>query len=130
MKKISTGLALACFLLPLSNASQADITYGVGITWVPKKGVAVGARIFSDDEEDSTVASLGVDYEINSKSWRPAAGVAYLGDSAYGEVSLGYNLVKKEVDWGIGAGYVDTEEEKSSENSGSDLPDPDTDVPI
>ncbi|MFT6123716.1 MAG: hypothetical protein ACJASG_002250 [Oleiphilaceae bacterium] len=77
---------------------------------MPQTGFAFGIRVFSDDEEDSVVASTGIDYLFKSNSLRPAAGVTYLGDSAYGEISLGYNLSEKEIDYGIGAGYADTEE--------------------
>lgn len=78
---------------------------------MPQTGFAFGIRVFSDDEEeDSVVASAGIDYLFKSNSLRPAAGVTYLGDSAYGEISLGYNLSEKEIDYGIGAGYADTEE--------------------
>ncbi len=124
MKKLSSILPVAIILVSLSSISFAgDIGYGVGITWMPQNGFSVGARVFSDDEEDSVVASLGLDYAFKSKSLRPAAGVAYLGDSNYGEITLGYNLGEKEIDYGFGVGYADTTEEAPSIEPEDDTPD-------
>ncbi|MFL0801017.1 MAG: hypothetical protein K6L80_11240 [Agarilytica sp.] len=126
MKKLSSILAAVTILVSLSSASFAgDIGYGVGLTWMPQNGFSVGARIFSDDEEDNAVASVGVDYAFKTKSLRPAVGIAYLGDSTYGEFSLGYDLGEKEINYGFGVGYADTAEDAPIIEPEDDIPETD-----
>ncbi|MFL0803412.1 MAG: hypothetical protein K6L81_06815 [Agarilytica sp.] len=123
MKKYASILSGTVILVSLSGFSTAsDVSYGVGVTWMPKNGFSVGARIFSDDEQDSVVASVGLDYAFKSKGLRPAAGVAYLGDNSYGEISLGYDLTEKGINYGFGVGYADTEEE-APDTDPEDTPD-------
>ncbi len=124
MKKLSSILPFAITLVSLSSFSFAgDIGYGIGLAWMPQNGFSVGARVFSDDEEDSVAASVGLDYAFKTKSLRSAVGVAYLGDSNYGEITLGYNLSEKEIDYGFGIGYADTAEEEPTTNPEDDTPD-------
>ncbi|WP_372611141.1 hypothetical protein [Aquicoccus sp.] len=105
MKRIvvASGLALAIS----APALQADPSFGFGISYVFGGGssdVAVGARVFSDDEPNEGAVSLGLDYKLGSQSVRPNIGAAYLDDDVYGDVSLGYDFGAKGVDFGVGLG--------------------------
>ncbi|RTE65887.1 hypothetical protein EH243_09370 [Amphritea opalescens] len=109
IKKLSVAAIVAASLaVPVA---QADAGFGAGITYVFGEGVAVGVKIFTDDEEDKAVGSLGLDYVVNSGAWRPNVGVGYLGDNIYGDLSAGYNLGAGTWSFGAGAGAVDTDEE-------------------
>jgi len=68
----------------------------------------LGLRVFSDDRRDSTVGSLGLDYMFNSQSWRGTLGVAYLGSDAYIGLDMGIGLGDGQIDFGLGAGGVNT----------------------
>ncbi|MCF2903795.1 hypothetical protein L0666_02245 [Octadecabacter sp. CECT 8868] len=74
----------------------------------------VGLRAFSDDEEDSFVASVGVDYMFQSKRVRPTVGAAYLGDDTYFGVDMGFGLRGEGADFGVGVGVLDTQGTASS----------------
>lgn len=100
-----------------TNPAVADVGYGGGLNYVFGQGLSIGLRVFSDDEEDEVAGSMGIDYVLKGRSWRPVVGVVYLGDNHYGELNFGYNLSAKKFDVGIGAGYADTEDDKKDECS-------------
>jgi hypothetical protein len=52
-----------------------------------------------------------MDYLIGSGAWRPNIGAAYLGDKNYADFTVGWNLKTGMVDFGLGGGYADTEED-------------------
>ncbi len=110
IKKLSLVTAVAVSLA--APIAQADAGVGAGITYVFGKGVAVGLKLFTNDEEDKAVGSVGLDYVIKSGAWRPNVGVGYLGDNIYGDVNAGYNYKTGEWDFGIGVGATDTEDDK------------------
>lgn len=99
----------------LATPAAADPTLGIGISFSFGGGSSVqtgiGARLFSDDEEDSTVASLGIDYLFQSGTWRPTIGVAYLGDDVYLGLDLGYRLDGSGFDYGLSIGGTDTKKD-------------------
>ncbi len=82
----------------------AEPSIGFGVSYVFGGGVAVGARVFSTDQPDKAAVGLGVDYNINSRTWRPNVGVAYLQDDIYMDLSLG--LSGGLVDYGVGIGAL------------------------
>jgi hypothetical protein len=90
---------------------HADPTIGVGVSLSFGGGgmeAGAGVRLFSDDEEESTVGTLGLDYMVQSQRWRPTVGVAYLGENTYVGIDLGYNLLTGSVDYGVGVGGLET----------------------
>lgn len=102
--------ALTCLFtcMLISSGAHADPTWGVGVSFVPGYGFALGVRVFSDDEERTTYASVGLDYLIKVKSdrgFRPVIGVGYQYTSMFDEVNLGYRGGR--FDWGLSTGYVD-----------------------
>lgn len=96
-----------------ANPVIADVGYGAGINYVFGKGLSVGLRLFSDDEQDQVAGSVGVDYMLKGGSWRPVVGVVYLGDDNYGELNIGYNLKLKAFDIGVGVGYANTDDDNN-----------------
>lgn len=104
-----SGLAL---ILGLAAPAYADPALGVGVSFAFGKGagvdVGIGARVFSDDEEDSTVGSIGLDYMFGSKRVRPTIGIARLGDDNYIGLDMGFGPGGS-IDFGLSGGYVDTE---------------------
>lgn len=110
LKKITLIAAMTTALV--APYSQADVGAGVGVTYVFGQGFAVGVKAFSDDDEDEAVASVGIDYMLSSKSWRPNVGVGYLDDNIYTDLTAGYDFGHNGWTFGIGAGAADTEEER------------------
>ena len=88
--------------------------------------MAVGLRVFSDDEPESAVLAIGADYKFGTGSFRPTVGAAYLDEDVYIDLSLGYDLGLGALDYGIGiGGAFETEEESSGGSGGSE---PSTDL--
>ncbi len=105
-KFLATALAAAL----VTSMAHADAGVGAGLTYVFGEGFAVGLKVFTDDEEDKGVGSVGLDYMVGSGAWRPNVGVGYLGDNIYGDLTAGYNLQSSSWNFGIGAGVPDTEQ--------------------
>jgi hypothetical protein len=93
----------------LATPASADAAVGVGLTFVFGGGAGIGARVFSNDEEDKGALSAGVDYMFQQRRLRPTVGVAYLGDGAYFGVDMGFDMNGGGVDFGVGVGGVDTQ---------------------
>ncbi|MFT6904814.1 MAG: hypothetical protein ACJAS1_001468 [Oleiphilaceae bacterium] len=109
-KIISAAILTSILSLPLTL--HADTGFGIGVTYVFDSGMAVGVKVFADDEEYEVEASAGIDYMLDSGALRPNIGVAYLGDNNYVDLNVGYNLKNKSRNFGVGVGFVDTEKEK------------------
>lgn len=90
------------FMPPVAQAD--DVGFGVGISYVFGSGLAVGARAFSNDEDNETVGSVGIDYLISAGAFRPNVGIAYQGEGYFSGVSVGYNLGAGVFDFGVGLG--------------------------
>ena len=104
-------LATTAITLVLAAPAFADPTVGFGLSLSFGGGgtdYGVGARIFSDDEEDEFVASVGVDYMFQSGRVRPTVGAAYLGDGSYLGFDLGFGLNGEGIDFGVSVGGADT----------------------
>lgn len=110
-------VAIACSAVTaatLSTSALADVGVGAGLSWTfggpkPVAGPALGVKVFSTDRQDKTAASLGVDYSFADRSFRPNVGVAYLGkNNVYLGADVGYSFAQQGMNFGVGAGYVDT----------------------
>jgi hypothetical protein len=113
VKRGLSRLAMTCAIPALLTApAAADPTVGLGLSFSFGGGTVdtgIGVRVFSDNEADSTVGSLGLDYMFQSRSWRGTAGVAYLGTDGYIGLDVGLGLDGGGFDFGLGAGVADTE---------------------
>lgn len=99
---LSVGLALP---------AQADPTLGFGVSFTFGAGsveTGVGVRLTSDDEVESAVGTVGLDYMFQSQSWRPTVGVGYLFDNVYLGFDLGYDFTGGGFDVGVGVGGLNT----------------------
>lgn len=108
----SLAAAMAGLVLAAAPA-LADPTVGLGLSMSFGQGqteTGVGLRVFSDDEADSVVGSVGLDYMFQSKSLRGTLGAAYLGTDAYVGFDLGVRLQGGAMDFGVGLGVVNTED--------------------
>ena len=108
------ALTAAALALGLAAPASADPLIGFGLSFAFGGGgtdVGVGLRVFSDDEEDSTVASVGMDYLFTSQSWRATAGVAQLMDGSYIGADVGVKLNGGGFDAGLSLGAADTEDD-------------------
>jgi hypothetical protein len=116
--------AAAATVLAMSLPAAADPTIGIGLSFAFQGGsnteAGVGLRLFSDNRADSFAGSLGVDYLFKSKRLRPTVGLAYLGSDAYLSVDMGFG--GEGLDFGLGAGLLDTEDfgVGGGEGSGND----------
>lgn len=123
MSRMTTSVVLA---IALGSAApvHADPVLGLGVTIVFGGGQTrsgIGARVFSDDEEDSAVASLGIDYLFQSHSWRPTLGAAYLNNNTYIGADVGYTLGGGGLNFGLSGGAVNT---AAPEATGGSTPEP------
>ncbi len=103
MKKQFWGVLTAA-VLANGGTVQADPSFGFGLTYVFGGDWAVGVRVFHDDEPESAVLALGLDYKFGSQSFRPTVGAAYLDEDFYVDFSLGYDTRLQALDYGIGVG--------------------------
>nr|WP_320135907.1 hypothetical protein [uncultured Amphritea sp.] len=120
IKKLSLAALVAASLV--APIAQADAGFGAGVTYVFGGGWAVGVKVFTDDEEDKAVGSLGLDYLVGSGAWRPNVGVGYLGENIYGDLSAGYNFDGGAWSFGVGAGAVDTDEDDDTASPAVPIP--------
>lgn len=107
----NTILAAALVTLGMSLPASADPTIGLGLSISFGSGkveTGLGLRVFSDNQPDKVVGSVGVDYMFQSKRIRPTIGVAYLGDNSYIGLDLGFGLNGEGLDFGLGLGAVKT----------------------
>lgn len=117
LKKLSLAAVVTASLV--TPIAQADVGVGAGITYVFGEGLAIGVKVFTDDEKDKVVGSLGLDYKVNSRAWRPNVGIGYLGDNIYGDLNAGYNYRNSAWDYGVGIGILDTDEDKPAASAGT-----------
>ncbi len=104
-------LIVLAALLSLATPALADPTVGVGLSFSfggGKPQTGIGLRVFSDNERDSFVGSVGVDYMFGSQSFRGTVGGAYLGDNTYLGLDMGLDFNGGGVGFGFGAGGVGT----------------------
>jgi hypothetical protein len=105
----------AALLIPfLTLPVKADPGVGIGFSYVFGEGASIGLKVFSDDEEDTGAAEIGIDYVFPSQSWRPHVGVAYLADDYYVDLNVGYSFAPQAWNLAMGAGYTNTDEDKKT----------------
>lgn len=105
------SLLLPCaMVLGLAAPVAADPALGLGFTFAfgggAPGGLGIGARLFSDDEEDAFAGALGLDYMFGSGQVRPSIGVAYMGTNNYLGLDVGF--VGSGMNFGMGGGYANT----------------------
>ena len=108
LTKISTILVTT---LSLSTPALADPTVGLGLSFSfggGKPQTGIGLRVFSDNERDSFVGAVGVDYMFGTKSFRGTVGGAYLGNDTYLGLDMGLDFNGGGFGFGLGAGGVST----------------------
>lgn len=118
----SAALALVA-ALGLAAPAQADPTIGFGFTMAFSGGepnAGVGLRLFTDDEQDSTVGSIGVDYMFRTRVFRPTVGIAYLDEDYYLGLDLGYDPALNLLDFGVSGGLVETDAPSRNRSTSSD----------
>ncbi len=109
MKK--SFITAAAFTVSVALPASAEPAIGLGLSLSFGSGkveTGVGVRIFSDNRRDEMAATLGLDYMFQSQSFRPTVGAAYLGDSTYIGLDLGYDFSSSGVDFGMSAGGLNT----------------------
>ena len=112
----SVASLASAFAAPVS----ADPTVGIGFSLSFGGGqpqLGAGVRVFSDDDEDEFVASVGLDYVFTTQSVRPTIGAAYLMDDSYVGLDLGFNSTLKSIDYGASAGLVDTNDDSGDSDN-------------
>lgn len=117
--KISAILATT---LALATPALADPTVGLGLSFSfggGKPQTGIGLRVFSDDERDSFVGSVGVDYMFGTQSFRGTVGGAYLGNDTYLGLDMGLDFNGGGFGFGFGAGGVGTTQ-STSDGGGDD----------
>jgi hypothetical protein len=114
MVKPIARLALILGLAAPAAPAFADPALGIGVSFVFGGDTAIGLRIFSDDEPEELVASIGVDYVIGAQRVRPTVGAAYLDENIYFGLDMGYDFSRGMVDFSVGIGAVNTDEPASA----------------
>lgn len=102
-------LTAAAFTLALAVPASADPSVGFGLSLSfggSNVDYGVGVRVFSDDKQDEFVASVGLNYMLQSQRLRPTVGAAYLGDNNFIGLDLGFGLNGEGIDFGVGVGGV------------------------
>ncbi|PTV93666.1 hypothetical protein C8J27_11331 [Rhodobacter aestuarii] len=108
LTKITTVFATT---FALATPALADPTLGLGLSFSfggGKPQTGIGLRVFSDDERDSFVGSVGVDYMFGTQSFRGTVGGAYLGNDTYLGLDMGFDFNGGGFGFGFGAGGVGT----------------------
>ena len=109
-KHLTTALAAAALMSCASLASANDVGVGVGVSYVFGGGIAAGFKVFSNDEDNETVGSVGLDYLFESSAFRPNVGVAYQGEGYFTGGDVGFNLGTQSVDFGLGGGWSNSDD--------------------
>jgi len=103
--------------LSFAAPAAADPVVGLGVSLAFGGGQVqsgIGLRVFSDDEDESAVGTIGVDYMFQSKSWRATVGAAYLNDNTYIGLDMGLGLGGGGFSYGLSGGAVDTADDEDA----------------
>lgn len=112
-------------MVPLFPPTLADPTLGLGMSCLSAmvtRRLQIGLQLFTNDQQDSFVGSVGIDCMPCGQSWRATAGAAYLGSNSCLGLDMGLNLNGGGPDFGIGAGAAQSQ-------ANLNRPDPCTDSP-
>lgn len=105
MKHALMAAPLSGFLM-LSAPALADPALGFGISFVSTGEVAIGFRVFADNQASRGTLAVGLDYKLESESLRPTIGAAWLEDDYYADLSVGYDSGSNRIDFGAGIGLA------------------------
>ncbi len=109
---IKKAFLATCLSVCISAPTLAEPTLGFGLNVAfGQNPVDAGfsVRIFSEDKPNRPGASLGVDYMTRNKTWRAAAGLAYMFDDSYVELNRGFDYGARAFNYGFGIGSAETE---------------------
>lgn len=121
-KSLFSIAAAAALAFGSSTTYANDVGFGLGVSYVFGSGFAVGVKAFSNDEDNETVAALGLDYLIQAGAFRPNIGVAYQGEGYYTDANVGYNLGTGAIDFGLGGGASDSDDERKDPAPAAPVP--------
>jgi len=102
-----TGLIVATLMLGLATPALAKPAIGLGVSFSFGGGapdVGIGLRVLSNNRQNKTVGTVGIDYMMMSQSLRPTIGVAHVGKHNYVGADMGFDLNGGGVSFGLGAG--------------------------
>lgn len=110
MHKILTTAALLAFL---PTVSVAEPTVGFGLTFkFGNEGADPGLalRLFSDNRQNRLAGTVGLDYLMRSRTFRPTVGTSFVGEDVFFGVDfgLGNGFSSGGINTGFSAGYVNT----------------------
>ena len=106
-------LLTTALTLGLAVPVLAEPTIGLGVSMTFGSGrhqTGVGLRFMSDNEAESIVGTVGIDYMLQSKNLRPTVGLAYLSEKVYFGLDIGYDFNGSAYDIGVGVGGLNTME--------------------
>ena len=122
MKKVSNPLLVTAIIATTAcvtplESDASELSPGIGISWIFGEGVGVGFKAFFSKERDKGAASIGIDYMVNSRAWRPNVGISYLGHNHYSDFTVGYNIESQSFNLGMGIGYINTANTANTANT-------------
>lgn len=105
-----TAAVLAMGLAAAPAAADSVLGMGFSLSFGGGKPQAgVGVRLFSSDKRDKAAASVGMDYVLGSRQFRPTFGAAWMGNDTYIGADMGFGLGGDGVDFGLGLGVAQTQ---------------------
>ncbi|ADO42035.1 hypothetical protein [Ketogulonicigenium vulgare] len=116
MTTLRLALIAAALATAVAAPASADPKLGLGLTLTfgPNQTLNTGAslRLFSDNEDDSVVGAVGVDYMFMTNSLRASVGPAYVKDDLFFDLNVGYDFGLQNVSFGAGIGALSTQSEQ------------------
>jgi hypothetical protein len=109
--KYLTIVGVLPLFLATATPLKADPTIGFGITLHFGAGgvqPGIGVRVFSDNQRDSPVWSIGVDYVPGNGTWRGTLGGGWMGHNGFVGLDMGISLTDGEQSFGVSVGGVNT----------------------
>ena len=104
-----SGPALAGSCPTSTVKSEPKIGLGFSLAFgAGKVEPGFGVRVFSGNIKGHGAATVGLDYVFSTKRVRPTIGAAILGKNSYVGVDMGVYLDGSGVDFGLGAGGLQT----------------------
>jgi hypothetical protein len=113
MRMHSSGRHVAPLLVGLclcAGPALSDPAVGIGLTYSfggGQSSTGIGLRVFADDDRDQATLTIGADYLIEARTFRPTIGAAYVGDDLYFGIDVGSRLGGGGLDFGVGVGLID-----------------------
>ena len=121
VSNLAKVLAPIAFVAALSGPALASVCPTPTVKSEPKIGLGFslafgagkvepgfGVRVFSGNIKGHGAATVGLDYVFSTKRVRPTIGAAIIGDNSYVGIDMGFDLDGGGVDFGLGAGGLQT----------------------